>query len=52
MSDDHDGSNTANPTGEASEGVLRPDFDRRVMLQFRGSIVTAWLSDVGSTDPV
>jgi hypothetical protein len=44
MSDDHDGSKTANPTGEASEGVLRPDFDRRVRLQFRGSVVT---SDAG-----
>jgi hypothetical protein len=44
MSDEPDGSKAANPTGEASEGVLRPDFDRRVMLQFRGSVVT---SDAG-----
>jgi len=30
--------------GEAQDGILRPDFDRRVMLQFRGSVVT---SDAG-----
>jgi hypothetical protein len=29
-----------NPTGEAQDDILRPDFDRRVMLQFRGSVVT------------
>jgi hypothetical protein len=33
-----------NPAGEVQDGVLRLDFDRRVMLQFRGSVVT---SDVG-----
>ena len=33
-----------NPTGEAQDGILRPDFDRRVMIQFRGSVVT---SDAG-----
>jgi hypothetical protein len=33
-----------NPTGEAEDDILRPDFDRRVMLQFRGSVVT---SDAG-----
>lgn len=33
-----------NPTGEAQDGILRPAFDRRVILQFRGSIVT---SDAG-----
>jgi len=29
------------PTGEAQNGVLRLDFDRRVMVQFRGSVVTS-----------
>jgi hypothetical protein len=33
-----------NPAGEAETGVLRLDFDRRVMVQFRGSVVT---SDAG-----
>jgi hypothetical protein len=33
-----------NPTGEAQDGILRPAFDRRVMIQFRGSVVT---SDAG-----
>jgi hypothetical protein len=33
-----------NPTGEAETGVLRLDFDRRIMVQFRGSTVT---SDAG-----
>ena len=32
------------PTGEAQDDLLRPDFDRRVMLQVRGSVVT---SDAG-----
>jgi hypothetical protein len=31
----------ANPTGELSEGILRLDFDRRLVLQFRGSVVIA-----------
>jgi hypothetical protein len=44
MSDEHDGPKIGNPVGEASEGVLRPDLDRRVMLQVRGSVVT---SDAG-----
>jgi hypothetical protein len=29
------------PTGESADGVLRLDFDRRLMLQFRGSVVTS-----------
>ena len=34
----------ADPTGEADRGALRLDFDRRLMLQFRSSIIT---SDAG-----
>ena len=31
----------ANPTGEAGREPLRPDFDRCLILQFRGSITTS-----------
>jgi len=27
------------PTGEANRGVLRLDFDRRLLMQFRGSAI-------------
>ena len=29
------------PTGEANRGTLRLDFDHRLLLQFRGSSITA-----------
>src|SRR5262245_20761123 len=29
-----------NPTGEAATGAVRLDFDRRLLLQFRGSVIT------------
>jgi hypothetical protein len=29
----------AHPTGESESGAIRLDFDRRLMVQFRGSVV-------------
>jgi hypothetical protein len=41
---DADWDDLGNPAGEANDAVLRLDFDRRLMLQFHGSVVT---SDAG-----
>ena len=39
----------AHPTGESKDGALKLDFDRRLMVQFRGCVVT---SDAGLCFPV
>ena len=31
----------ADPTGESKSEALRLDFDRRLMLRFRGSVITS-----------
>jgi len=31
----------ADPTGESKHEALRLDFDRRLMLRFRGSVITS-----------
>src|SRR5207237_6623748 len=36
-----DGAAMVDPTGEAKSAALRLDFDRRLMLQFRGSAITS-----------
>src|SRR5712691_6744485 len=36
-----DGAAMADPTGESTSEALRLDFDRRLMLQFRGSVITS-----------
>jgi hypothetical protein len=38
-----------NPTGEPNGEVLRLSFDRRLMLQFRGSVVTQDCSPIGNS---
>ena len=41
----------ANPAGEAELGALRLDFDRRLTLQFRGSVVhlRCWTAGLSRT---
>ena len=39
----------AHPTGESKDGGLKLDFDRRLMLQFRGSVVTSDMQDCWRT---
>jgi hypothetical protein len=34
----------AHPRGESGSDAVRLDFDRRLMLQFRGSLVTCWVA--------
>lgn len=35
----------ANPAGEADRAALKLDFDRRLILQFRGSAITALVTE-------
>jgi hypothetical protein len=37
----NEGAGMAGPTDEADGGALRLDFDRRLMLRFRGSVITS-----------
>ena len=39
----------ANPAGESNDEVLKLDFDRRLTVQFRGSVVT---SDAGVKETI
>src|SRR4029450_250340 len=41
----------AYPMGEADKGALRLDFDRRLMLQFRGSTITSHAGLPASPEP-
>jgi hypothetical protein len=43
----------ANPAGESKDAALKLDFDRRVMLQFRGSAARRriWAEHDGGRDP-
>jgi len=51
----------ADPTGEADKGTLTPDFDRRLMIQFRGSVITSmpdswrianWMTPSAEVSPI
>jgi 8-oxo-dGTP pyrophosphatase MutT (NUDIX family) len=41
----------AHPTGESKDGVLKLDFDRRLMLQFRGFVPDFFVFPGGRVDP-